>query len=156
MKLTLGGVTIERQLPYIASNPSLFGNLSPQPCGTSQEFEALALNGDGSTNSCTAPAQAGGIISLFVHGTGGPLAPNILGMTAHFGQCAASVENASLINGLVYQVDVRLPTTVPICAGAFGPEGIAQFGFVQLSYGDTPVGPTTLTGSPMILGIWAK
>jgi uncharacterized protein (TIGR03437 family) len=156
MKLTLGGATIERQFPYIASNPSLFGNLSPQPCGTSQQFEALALNGDGSTNSCTAPAQAGGIISLFVDGTGGPLAPNILGMVAHFGQCAASVENASLLNGLVYQLDMRLPTTIPICVGAFGPEGIAQFGFVQLSYGDTPVGPTTLTGSPMILGIWAK
>lgn len=155
MKLTVGGVTVERQFPYIASNPSLFGNLSPQPCGTPQEFEALALNGDGSTNSCTSPAQAGGTISLFVHGTGGPLAPDILGMTAQFGQCSASVENASLINGLVYQVDVRLPTTIPICAGAFGPEVIAQFGFVQLSYGDTPVGPTTLTGSPTILGIWA-
>lgn len=156
MKLTVGGVTIERQFPYIASNPSLFGNLSPQPCGTSEEFEALALNGDGSTNSCTAPAQAGGMISLFVHGTGGPLTQNLLGMVALFGQCAASVENTSLINGLVYQVDVRLPTTIPICAGAFGPAGIAQFGFVQLSYGDASVGPTTLTGSPMILGIWAK
>ena len=156
MKVTANGVTTQRQFPYIASNPGLFGNLSPQPCGTSQEFEAFAVNADGSMNSCTTPARAGENISLFVHGTGGTLAPNVLGMVAHFGQCAVTVENASLINGLVYQVDVRLPTTIPTCVGAYGPAGIAQFGFVQLSYGDTPVGPTTLTGSPMILGIWAK
>ncbi len=100
--------------------------------------------------------RAGDKVSLFVHGTGGPLAPNLLGMVAHFGQCAASVGNASLINGLVYQVDMRLPTTIPLCAGAYGPTGIAQFVFVHLSYGDIPVGPATLTGSPMILGIWAQ
>ena len=156
MELTVGGVTTGRQFPYIASNPSLFGSLSPQPCGTSQEFEALALNADGSTNSCTAPAQAGGKISLFVHGTGGPLAPAILGMVAHFGQCAANVENTTLIDGLVYQVDVLLPTTIPTCVGAFVADGIAQFGYLQLSYGAIPVGPTTFTGSPMTLGIWAK
>src|SRR5271157_2760885 len=156
MKVTANGVTTERQFPYIASNPGLFGNLSPQPCGTSQEFEAFAVNADGSMNSCTTPASAGENISLFVHGTGGPLAPNVLGMVAHFGQCAVTVENASLINGLVYQVDVRLPATVPVCAGAYTAPGIAQFGFLHLCYGDTPVGPTTLTGSSMILGIWAK
>ena len=156
MKLTVDGVTTARQFPYIASNPSLFGNLSPQPCGTATEFEALAVNADGSLNSCTAPAHAGDQISLFVQGTGGPLAPSLLGLVAHFGQCAATVENASLIGGLVYRVDVRLPSTVPICAGAFVPDGIAQFGFVHLSYGDIPVGPTTLAGSPMILGIWAQ
>jgi uncharacterized protein (TIGR03437 family) len=156
MKVTVNGASTERQFPYIASNPGLFGSLSPQPCGTDQEFEALAVNADGTINGCTTPAHAGDKVSLFVQGTGGPLAPSVLGMVAYFGQCAATVENASLINGLVYRVDVRLPATVPLCAGAYGPAGIAQFAFLHLTYGGTPVGPATLTGSPMILGIWAE
>ncbi len=153
MKLTVNGVTTQRQFPYVESNPSLFGTLSPQPCGSADEFLAFAVNADGSMNSCTAPASAGDAISLFVQGTGGPLAPNVLGMVAHFNECAANVENTSLIGGLVYQVDVRLPAAIATCAGS---GGAAQFGFLHLSYGDTPVGPTRLDGNPLILGVWVK
>jgi uncharacterized protein (TIGR03437 family) len=68
---TLGVVD---QQPAIFLSPAAFESLLPAwtPCGTSQSFgqAALALNADGSLNSCTNPASAGSVVTVFLNGYG--------------------------------------------------------------------------------------
>lgn len=175
MQLTYNGSSVQRQLPFTASNLNLFADLSTDqnPCpnlpSTQIGFQPLATNADGSTNSCTNPAKAGSTVSLYVHGAGGFEAPPSklvnLHATVGFG-CTALVTNASLITGFVYKLDVSLPASLAPCDEVFsGSYGVP----LTLSYNDAPVGPLyipadlagpTLSfsppGQPMRMILWLR
>jgi len=77
MEVSYNGSVIEtRSFAVVAAAPSLFISFAGVPvCGNSQlanqsEAVALALNQDGSVNSCTNPAPAGSTFTLFVNGIG--------------------------------------------------------------------------------------
>ena len=131
-----------RELPGAPSNLNLFANLSYRlACpGDTISFGPypLALNADGSLNSCANPAKFGSTISFFVDGSGPqPLAAQLTGLQASAQQCSgpvsAPVERTSLINNFVYQVDVQFPAPVSACNGIISN--------VIFSYNGAPVGP---------------
>jgi len=175
MQLTYNGASVQRQFLFTASNLNLFANLSTDqnPCpnfaSTAPGFQPLAINADGSTNSCTNPAKAGSTVSFFVHGAGGfgsPPSP-LVNLHASFGfGCTALVTNASLISGFVYKVDVSLPASIAPCDEVLsGSEGVP----LTLSYNDAPVGPLYIPanlagpvlsfsppGQPMQMIVWVN
>jgi uncharacterized protein (TIGR03437 family) len=69
-----GSVIASRLFSVVPSNPSLFlqSGLTTVNCGLQigSVFMALALNQDGTVNSCSNPAKAGSELSLFVNGLG--------------------------------------------------------------------------------------
>jgi uncharacterized protein (TIGR03437 family) len=77
MQLTVNGVTIQRQFPYTVSNMNLFADLSPAQVSCpaalviGNPIQPVALNADGSANSCANPAKYGSAVSFFMHGVGG-------------------------------------------------------------------------------------
>lgn len=147
MELTYNGGTVRRQFPFTMSNLNLFADLSAMESGcagagvTDNAFQPLALNADGTRNSCTNPAKAGSTVSLFVHGPGGfgiP-APRLTNLHANFAfGCTALVTDAALISEFVYKVDVIVPTSLAFCNQAFDR---AEAVSMTLSYNDEPVGP---------------
>lgn len=147
MQLTYNGAAVQRQFAFTTTNLNIFANLTTNlnPCpsvpSTSLGFQPLAVNADGSTNSCATPAKAGSIVSLFVHGAGGfgSPPPQLVNLHAslEFG-CTALVTNAALISSFVYKVDVSLPASLAACGEDFsGTQGVP----LTLSYNDAPVGP---------------
>src|SRR5258706_16332763 len=68
---------LDRQ-PVIFLSPAAFESPLPgwSTCGTQQAFgqSALALNADGTLNSCTNPATAGSTVTVFLNGFG-PVTP---------------------------------------------------------------------------------
>lgn len=174
MQLTHNGASVQRQFPFTASNLNLFADLSTNqnPCPNFPSdvgFQPLATNADGSTNSCTNPAQAGSTVSFFAHGAGGfeSQPSRLVNLHASFGfGCTALVTNVSLIAGLVYKMDVSLPASLAPCDQVFkGSEGVP----VTLSYNGAPVGPLYIPvdlagpllsfsppGQPMQMIVWVR
>ena len=163
MKLTVGNNSVERQFPFTASNPNLFANLSAEapPCPgapSGGDFQALAMNADGTWNSCSDPAAFGSTVSFFLHGAGAqtlgfPPAPGLDNVQALIGTCPAYVADALLIDGYVYKVDLTMPSKIEPCVGSV-PGGYA----VVLTYSGAPIGPRAIpgTGIPMDLIVWLK
>jgi uncharacterized protein (TIGR03437 family) len=63
-----------RQLPLLPMVPALFAQVNTSGCGTtsnSRSFTPIALNDDGTQNSCTNPAKDGSVVSFFINGLGG-------------------------------------------------------------------------------------
>ena len=156
MQMTVNGAVIQRQFPFAASNLNLFANLtSPETSCASATFngngaQPLALNADGSVNSCSNPAKYGSTVSLFVEGAGGYSSPppQSLFPQALVGVCAAAVPNASLIDGFVYKVDVTMPGAQFPCAEDYSATPQTETGFpVTLSYNGLPVGPLYVPGA---------
>jgi uncharacterized protein (TIGR03437 family) len=147
MQVTYNGAGVQRQFPFTLSNLNLFANLSsnPYPCSNVPfagiGSQLLAMNADGSLNSCTNPASSGSTVSLFAHGPGGFGSPpsQLDNLQASFGfGCTALVTNASLGTGFVYKVDVSLPTSLAPCDEVFsGSQGVP----LTLTYNGAPVGP---------------
>ncbi len=173
MKVMVNGATVERQFPLTASNLNLFADLSGQvSCQgvptTTNGFQPVATNSDGSRNSCTNPAAYGSTVALYVEGPGGPVAPlsSLANIQASVGFCSAAVTSATPINDFVYKVDVSLPASLALCDEVFNePQGEA----VTLTYKDMPVsplyvpvnlaGPTpdySLPVTPMPMIVWVK
>ncbi len=106
----------------------------------------LAMNADGSTNSCTNPAKYGSTVSFFMHGVGGDVfgfqPPRQLGSSvqAVVGDCPAAVTNTSLIDNFKYKVDVTMPASLLPCAQASSNFAVNSF-WVTFSYNGNPVGP---------------
>src|ERR1019366_2628260 len=77
-------------------------------------IQPVAMNADGSANSCANPAKYGSTVSFFMHGVGGDTfgfqPPQQLGLNveALVGYCPTTVTNAWLINNFVYKVDVTM------------------------------------------------
>jgi uncharacterized protein (TIGR03437 family) len=173
MQVTVNGVGIQRQFPFVISNLNLFASLASNQVACSPEygFQPVAANADGSLNSCANPARYGSTVSFFVHGVGAlqygfPPPAQLFGLQAMVGQCSAAVENAALVNGFVYQVDVRLPGPLLPCATSYSLLSAENSSPVTLSYNSAPVGPLTVPsggagpivnfapGQPMPMIVW--
>jgi len=162
MQVTVNGATAQpRALPLVATNLNLFANLASNevscPGGTinASGFQPLAMNADGSLNSCANPAKPGSTVSFFIDGVGTvggqqPPAALPVGLLALVSECWAPVESTTLINGFVYQVDVQLPTSTS-CALQYGSGGAALG--VTFSYNGVPIGPLVVpppSGGPIV------
>jgi uncharacterized protein (TIGR03437 family) len=171
MILSASDTNVERQFPVVRSNPNLFADLSSNVlnCGgiATTGFQPLALNADGSSNSCAHYAAFGSTVSFFVHGIGpsfaGQLLPSALyGFSAKVGSCPAVVTGAALINGYVYKVDVQMPDKTLGCSGAYSSGPFS----VSLNYNGAAIGPrvvsgypnyfTYLPGTPLSMIIWLQ
>jgi len=160
MKLTVNGVSVERQFPFTASNLNLFadlsGNLISCPGGpkAANGDQPLALNSDGTLNSYCNPAAFGSTVSFFMHGLG-VQSPDLVpaqaigGLTASAGGCAATLANSSLINSYVYKVDLVAPSKQTSCFGvaaAGQPTPVP----VTFSHDGVGIGPRTLPSNTQV------
>ena len=164
MQLTVNGATAQRVFPYANSNMNLFANLSSNqvscPAGfilaSANGFQPLALNADGSANSCANPAKYGSTISFFVHGVGpdfGQPPQQLLNLQALVGGCSATIVNAALLDSFVYKVDVTMPTAALPCAQAYEGSTAENPFAATFLYDGAPVGPLVVpppNGGPII------
>jgi uncharacterized protein (TIGR03437 family) len=148
IQLAINGVTLQRQFPYILTNLNVFASLQSGSClAGDPEYQPLAFNADGSSNSCTNPAHSGSTVSFFLHGVGAPQlgfppVSQIAGLTATVGGCTALVTSATLLQNYVYKVDVAMPATLQSCPDADINELISLYALpVVFNYNGTPVGP---------------
>jgi uncharacterized protein (TIGR03437 family) len=173
MRLTYNGASVERRFPLVLSNLNLFADLfnrTPCPSMPVSGFQVVALNADGSSNSCSNPAKAGSTISLFLHGVGGFNAPadQLTGLHANIGfGCTAPVVKAALNGTFVYKVDVLLPMQFGPCSVNLNNQATAVS--ITLSHNDDPVGPFNIPanaagpvlnflppGTPTTLIVWVS
>jgi uncharacterized protein (TIGR03437 family) len=123
MQLSYNGSVLEtRMFAVVPQNPSLFVGSSNVTCGNSQNFAAavaaLALNEDGSVNSCANPARPGSRFTLFINGIGASEFSQITGTLAlavFDGNFSIEVDTiAGMVNGIsgVGQITARVPDTV--------------------------------------------
>ena len=162
MQLTFNGTVLStRMFAVVPENPSLFVastiNVSSGfICNQINEvyygniLMALALNEDGTLNSCTNPAKAGSLVSLFVNGVGTSAQNRATGMlnginpgfvtgTAEVlvGNYSAEVDSinnqAGAISGIA-QLNVRIPQTI----STLTPESAV---FVTATLNNVPAGP---------------
>jgi uncharacterized protein (TIGR03437 family) len=160
MQLTVSGATVQRQFPYTASNMNLFADLASTeaPCPGAitpeGEFQPLAMNADGSVNSCANPARYGSTVSFFMEGVGGDIfafgfepPQQVLNVQALLGSCSAAVTNASLIDDFVYRVDVTLPPSLLPCSFYSSSSAEGLF-YVTLRYNGSTVGRNTFPFPP--------
>jgi uncharacterized protein (TIGR03437 family) len=149
-----GANSIERQFPFVLSNPNLFANLSATvgTCVgtiiTNTGFQPLAQNADGSLNSCANPAKLGSTVSFFVDGAGGNTSVP-LALVASIGECSATAYG-SVIDGFVYKMETPLPSSLKSCAVSSVSTPGAVFSLpVTFSSNDTPVGPVYVIPPPL-------
>jgi uncharacterized protein (TIGR03437 family) len=146
-----------RTLPVTARNPVVFldtavslASVDCHPPGQTYSGGPipLALNSDGTRNTCSNPVSAGSVVRLFLSGLGvttpslvtgatNPAPGTPLNLPITFGNgLAATVVSATALPGSisgVWQVDIRMP---PNQAGALA---------ISLSVGSVPVRDTNLT-----------
>jgi uncharacterized protein (TIGR03437 family) len=164
MQLTVNGVATQRVFPFTNSNMNLFANLSSNQVSCqagfiisgANGFQPLAVNGDGSTNSCANPAKYGSTVSFFMHGVGYEFIqppPQLLNVQALVGACSATITNASLIDSFVYKVDVTMPVSLLPCAQAYNGSTAENAFAVTFQYNGAAVGPRVVpvpNGGPII------
>lgn len=171
LKVIVDGVSASpRELPLTASNPSLFANLTlvTVTCGNGTYGGisiALAINADGTLNSCEHPAKQGEVISLFLNGMGiigvpgvnAPWTPESIPVVVQIGAWSAEVAKISALNPFMWQVDVVVPTAMPYG----GPTPVSMD--INTQHGVMPVGPLataplppsyTSQGVPMPINVW--
>lgn len=167
LRLSKGAAALSRQFPYTLAAPNLFANLTGAAGCPPVGFFPLAINADGSVNTCGSPARMGSTVSLYLHGLGGFGAPfpYAAGVQVSLGGCSAAVTGASLVASYVYKVDVAVPDSLSSCTGA--PNGSATYLPVTLTYNRQPVGPFavpanldgsigafTPPGQPLSMYVW--
>jgi uncharacterized protein (TIGR03437 family) len=151
MQLTFNGSVLGAQSFAITPvNPSIFLGPAPtagQPCATYYYGQpALALNQDGTVNSCANPAAAGSVFTLFVNGIGvkadsggtGVLTARADPINSSAGlfnggyslEVDAFTEQVGAISG-IGQLTARVPETI----------ASAQAMSITLSMGGLPAGP---------------
>jgi len=153
IQVTVNGVSPPPpQFPLTFANPSLFfvpGSYNSQ----FQEFEAVALNADGSANSANNPAQLGSAISVFVNG----LSPNPevgTGLPQLFTAAGWSITNVSPLGPFVLEVNLEVPSTTEnfscptpnptACTAGFE---INDFNFSVFPYASAITGPLRILGT---------
>jgi uncharacterized protein (TIGR03437 family) len=132
-------------LPIVASNPTAFLNTAnPSPAletCTSEDAASvngllpLALNSDGSTNTCLNPAAPGSAVSLFLNGLGPTSAPTVTGTAPLVVASVSAMPDA--VPG-IWQVSLQIPAGL----GAGGVQ-------VSLTAGGAPVRDANLV-------VWVK
>jgi uncharacterized protein (TIGR03437 family) len=174
MQLSVNGVAASpRQLGATASAPSLFADLSGtvQSCTMGDEtyfgtLGAFALNVDGTVNSCSHPAKAGTVISLFVNGLGvngitSPWMPSQIPVAVTLGEWSAEVVNVSAPSPFAWQVDVLIPADIE----QRDMSAVTVTMDLNLPGGVVPVGPLavqatspsyTVAGVPFPVTVWVS
>jgi hypothetical protein len=115
-------------------------------------FQPVAMNADGSLNSCTNPAKFGSTVSLFIEGgspTPGPPPTQLPALQAFVGGGCPVLVNTSLTNGFVYQADVQLPASIFSCIEP--PYNGVGFFAVTFSYNGAGVGPLVVPPPPNVV-----
>ncbi len=149
-----------RQFLPASTNLNLFANLASSEIDCLQGdmpgygFQPLAMNADGSLNSCTNPAKLGSTVSFFVEGGSsliGAAPPAVLPELQAFvgGGCPEPVNTSLLANGFVYQADVQLPTSIFSCVGP--PYNGTAFFAVTFSFNGAGVGPLAVPPPPNVV-----
>jgi uncharacterized protein (TIGR03437 family) len=123
MQVSVNGAAGQsRALPVVPSNPTLFGDLSGtvSSCTVGDityygAYIAVAVNADGTFNSCSHPARAGTAISLLVNGLGvnGNMqawAASQIPVSVTIGHWSAEVVNVTAQTPFVWQVDALVPS----------------------------------------------
>ncbi len=93
-----------------------------------------------------------------MHGVGAeqlgfPPVSQLFNVQAFVGQCSATVTNASLIDGFVYQVDVSMPPALLPCATAYSDISSENSFSMTFNYNGETVGPRAVpfpNGGPII------
>lgn len=117
---TVLGVADSRTLPVVVSNPTAFLSMAtPPPALTACTDEdaasvngllPVALNADGSFNTCLNAAAPGSVVTVFLNGLGTTSAPDV---TATVPLTVASVtESPGVITG-TWQVGIQIPLSQP-------------------------------------------
>lgn len=70
--------------------------------------------------------------------------PTFNGIRAQVGPCSAPVESVNLV-GLIYKVDVRLPSAIQPCLTTYSAISRVNPLFLSLNYNDNPVMPLLVT-----------
>jgi len=168
MQVSVNGVAAPpREMPLIASNPSLFANLTSATvtCGNTAYgglFIVTAINADGTVNSCAHPAKTGAVVSFFINGLGvdgitAPWQPGAIPVLVQMGIWSAEVVNVSAPNPFLWQVDVVVPS-----AASQGESAVIVTMDMNLVNGVVPVGPFATVplpsymaqGTPLAIALW--
>lgn len=171
MQVSNSAGSVTRELPVVASEPSMFAALfGAAPCTPPSGVAAYGLavvarNQDGSINSCANPAHSGSAISLFLNGMGGifstnsgevPLTPEEIAVAVNIGEWSAQVVNVAAENDWVWRVDVLTPpvqavknTLVTVIVGM--PENLVAAGPLTP---ELPVSDIATPGTPLPVAIW--
>jgi len=175
MQLTVNnGPSVTREIPLIASNPGLFGDLSGSitscTVGTLTAYGSdtdLALNADGSVNSCTDRATPGSTVSFFLNGLGvndfnneaRPWQQSQIPIAVTIGGWSAQVTSVTPLNPFVWQVQAMVPAALE--QSSLFLSGVTVD--LNLATGVVPAGPLTVwpisptyinPGNPYPLYIW--
>ncbi len=127
----------------------------------------MALNADGTVNSCSDPAPSGTAISLFVNGLGvnssfsnvQPWTASQIPISLTIGRWSAEVVRVTAQNPFVWQVDALIPAA----ATQNGPSLVPVTMDINFSNGVAGVGPLavsefypfyTVAGTPLPLSVW--
>jgi len=178
LQLSVNGVPAPaRELPVVPSNPSVFADLSGtvSSCTVdgitySGSFTDLAINADGSVNSCQHRATPGSVISLFLNGLGVDFSfgeiqawtPSLIPIAVTIGPWSAEVVNVTAESPFVWQVDVKIPEAAAAQTGLFLFPVTMDMNFIN---GVVPVGPLSVQaftpnynapGTPLTLGVWVS
>jgi uncharacterized protein (TIGR03437 family) len=159
MQVSVNGASnqsIQRESAWTAYNLNLFAQAEsivacPSLSSMVSAFEPVALNPDGTRNSCMNPAKFGSVVSFFVHGVGTnqlglSMPTTVSGIEVQAGACAANVVNVAL-SGIVYRVDVQLPATLLPCAQTYSGNAVNPL-FLTFTYNRAPVGPLFINSDP--------
>jgi uncharacterized protein (TIGR03437 family) len=130
----LSGISDSRTLPTVATNPAVFLNTATQSqalatCTVESAASVngslpLAINADGTVNTCLNPALAGSMVTLFLNGLGATSAPDISANRA----TVVAVSALSSASAGIWQVNLQMPAD----AGAGGYQ-------ISLTAGGVPV-----------------
>ena len=177
MQLSLNGsVLVTRLFAVAPENPSVFvtSKVATFTCGNVQTGPTaltLAINEDGTLNSCANPAKAGSLVSLFVNGIGtadegaatgvlnglnpgGVFGPATVSVGNYSAEVDSFINQAGAISG-VAQLNVRIPDTI----STLTPESPIS---VTVTLNNLAVGPLVAgtspgsTGTSIPLTIFAK
>jgi uncharacterized protein (TIGR03437 family) len=177
MQLTVNNVpAVAREVPLVASNPSVFGDLSGTVGSCTMggiiyygAFTDLALNADGNVNSCTDRASPGSAISLFLNGLGvndfdnepSPWQASQIPIAVTIGGWSAQVTSVTALNPFVWQVQATVPA-------ALAQSSLFLFGVtvdLNLATGVAAAGPLAVSpasasyinpGNPYPMSVWVN
>jgi len=115
----LSNLSDSRTLPMVASNPAAFLNTAKpslalaictmESAASVNGVLPVALNPDGSVNTCLNPALAGSIVTLFLNGLGATSSPVV---TANAGTVVSVSAMANAISG-IWEVNFQIPANTP-------------------------------------------
>jgi uncharacterized protein (TIGR03437 family) len=145
MQVSVNGTSLPpRQFPVVSANPNIFADLSSNmlSCGDglTAGFSPIARNSDGSLNTCTNPAKAGSVVSLYAEGF---VDASSLNLQVSVGNVAAQVIAVQPQKQFVWRIDIQLPSSI-----SQSRSGLQWYAFaLQISTGNSLIGPIGIPNS---------